>query len=218
MRRDDMKLGGAVWSRRHVIKSAVALPSAAFVGGALAPWAAGLARSQTLALERCIYDVRFAEANDIAQLIGARGVALSPIADDLMDLWYDDLDVLWKSQPMPLAGITLPEALFVLETLALDRQMRVVYRGRHSTVEDGRIAHTLAGPAALVERFAALPPDADWQSELAAAMTECPLGAPEPAEVRFVTDAPGLSIRDEPLVSWIIAPRSAVALTIPNQE
>jgi len=208
-------------SRRRVLKTGALMPSAAWLSSLVAPFApfaVGRARSNALALERCIYDARFAEAYDIAQLIGARGVALSPIADDLMDLWYDELDVLWKAQPMPLAGITLPEALFVLETLALDRQMRVVYRGQHGLVEDGRIAHTLAGPAELVGRFASLPPDADWQRELAAAMTECPLGTPESAAVRFVTEAPCLSIRDEPLVSWIIAPRSAVALTIPNQE
>ena len=205
-------------SRRKFLRNGAVLPSAAWLSGVVAPFAPGFARSQTLALERCIYDVRFAEAFDVANHIGARGVALSPIADDLMDLWYDELDVLWKAQPMPIAGITMPEALFVLETLALDKQMRVVYRGQHGLVEDGRIAHALAGPAALVQRFDPLPPSAEWQRELAAAMTECPLGTPEPAEAEFTTQACELSIRDVPLVSWIIAPRSAVALTIPNQE
>jgi len=210
-----------VISRRKILKAGTVVPSAAWLSGIVAPFAppaTGFARSPTLTLERCIYDVRFAEANDIAQATGARGVALSPIADDLMALWYDELDVLWKAQPMPLAGITMPEALFVLETLAVDRQMRVVYRGRHGAVEDGRMLHELAGPAALVERFASLAPGAQWERELAAALTECPLGTPEPAEVRFTTQVSELSIRDEPLVSWIIAPRSAVALTIPNQE
>lgn len=213
-------------TRRTVLKTGAVVPSAAwlsglttaFAGGVFAPQRRARAGTDTLTLERFVYDVRFAEAWDVAQHVGAGGVALSPIADDLMDLWYDELDLLWKDRPLPLAGVTMKEALFVLETLAMDRQMRVVYRGRHGCVENGRIVHQLAGPATLVERFAVLEPAADWQRELASAMTQCPLGSPEPAELEFATAAPGLSTRDVPLVSWIIAPRSEITLTLPNQE
>lgn len=201
-------------SRRTALKTGVTLPAAALA--AAAPFRTALSLPGALPLERFVYDARFAVAFDIAQHARDLGVPLSPIADDLMDLWYDELDLRWRESPMALAGVTMNEALFVLETFAMDRQMRVVYRGEHGAAEDGRIAHRLAGPAQVVERFATPPPGDTWQSELARAMTECPLGRPDPAEVQFTTRAPRLELRDEPLVSWIIAPRSAVALTIPS--
>lgn len=195
------------------------MPPVAWLGGLAAPFtpfASSRARETTLALERFVYDARFTEAFEVGEHVGALGVPLSPVADDLMQLWYDELDLLWKDEPRALAGVTMAEALFVLETLALDRQMRVVWRGHHGLVEDGRIAHELAGPAALVQRFAELPPQADWQRALAAALTEYPLGSPQPARVAFDSSAPGLSVRGEPLMSWIIAPRSAVTVTLPT--
>jgi hypothetical protein len=45
---------------------------------------------------------------------------------------------------------------------------------------------------------------------LAAALTECPLGAPEIARTELVSDGTALSLRDMPLRSWIIAPRTAI--------
>ena len=162
-----------------------------------------------LTLERFVFDVRFAEPGAIAEHMKERGVALAPIADDLMTLWYDELDLAWRKAPMALAGVTLAETLFVLETFALDRGMHVVYRGEHGLVENGKIAHRLAGPAALIERLSPLPKP--WEQALAAALTECPLGAPEIARAELVSDGAALSLRDMPLVSWIIAPRAAVA-------
>ena len=126
-----------------------------------------------------------------------------------MTLWYDELDLAWRKAPMALAGVTLVETLFVLETFALDRNMHVVYRGEHGLVENGKIAHRFAGPAPLIERLSPLPKP--WEPALAAALTECPLGAPEIARAELVSDGAALSLRDMPLVSWIIAPRAAVA-------
>ena len=106
-----------------------------------------------LTLERFIFDVRFAEPGAVAKVVEQRGVRLAPIADDLMTLWYDELDLAWRKAPMALAGVTLAETLFVLETFALDRGMHVVYRGEHGLVENGRIQHRIAGPAPLIERL-----------------------------------------------------------------
>lgn len=198
--------------RRTFIEASLALPAASLAPRIAFP---GIAPG-ALELERLIFDPRFDESVNVAGHAGALGLKRSPVADNLMELWYDELDLLWKEAPRALAGVTLNEVLFVLETLALDHRMRVVYRGEHSPVEGGKISHKLAGPAALVEPLAALPANADWQAELAQAMSACPLGEPEPAEAAFVTHAPGLALRDETLYSWIIAPRSAVALTIPS--
>ena len=193
-------------SRRDILRGAAALPLAAPFARALA------AARESLTLERFVFDVRFAESGAIAEHVGHRGVALSPVADDLMTLWYDDLDLKWRKAPMALAGVTLEDALFVLETFALDRGMHVVYRGQHSLVENGRITHRLAGPAALIERLEPIPED--WERALAKALTECPLGAVETARAELVTPGAVLSLRDMPLYSWIIAPRTVVAARV----
>ena len=193
-------------SRRDVLRGAAALPLAA-------PFARALAAARaSLALERFVFDVRFAESGAIAKHVEKLGVPLSPIADDLMTLWYDDLDLKWRKAPMALAGVTLEDALFVLETFALDRGMHVVYRGEHGLVEDGRITHRLAGPAALIERLKPLP--AEWESALASALIECPLGAQPTARAELVSGGAALSLRDMPLYSWIIAPRTVVATRV----
>jgi len=197
-------------NRRDVLRAGAALPAASLAGlpfnGAFG------AAGQSLALERFVFDVRFAESGAIAEHVKRLGTRLSPVADDLMTLWYDELDLAWREKPMALAGVTLADALFVLETFALDRGMHVVYRGEHGLVENGRITHHLAGPAPLIEMLNPLP--ADWESALAKAITECPLGAPRTARAELVSAGRELSLRDVPLYSWIIAPRAAVATRI----
>ena len=195
-------------NRRDVLRSGAALPALPLAG---LPFASVLAATElpVLTLERFVYDVRFAEPGSVAEHVEQRGVRLAPIADDLMTLWYDELDLAWQKAPMALAGVTLLETLFVLETFALDRNMHVVYRGEHGLVENGRIEHRFAGPAPLIERLQPLA--APWERSLAAALLACPLGTPEIARVESISDGAPLSLRDMPLVSWIIAPRAAVA-------
>jgi hypothetical protein len=191
-------------NRREWLRGAAALPFAA------APIMRALAAGQQpLALERLVFDVRFTESGAIAEHARRLGVALSPVADDLMTLWYDELDLAWREAPMALAGVTLADALFVLETFALDRGMHVVYRGEHGVVENGRLVHRLAGPAPLIERLSPWPKQ--WEAALAVALTQCPLGASPTARAELVTDGLPLSLRDVPLHSWIIAPRDAVS-------
>lgn len=202
-------------TRRAVLKSGLALPAASLAGPLLAP-VAGQAAGSTLALERFVFDVRFSESNQVAEHVDRLGVPLAPIADDLMRLWYDELDLLWNESPQPLAGVTMTEAAFVLETLAMDRGMRLVFRGEHGLVEDGQIRHRLAGPAQCLEPFASPQGTTDWQLALANLTSALPLGRSEPATVEFETPYSGLSMRDVPLVSWVIAPRSAVTVTLPG--
>jgi hypothetical protein len=194
--------------RRVILRATAALPLVTV------PFARvfGAEQGASLALERFVFDVRFAESGAIAEHVKRLGTRLSPVADDLMTLWYDDLDLAWREKPMALAGVTLADALFVLETFALDRGMHVVYRGEHGLVENGRVVHRLAGPAALIERLTPLP--ADWEGALAKAITECPLGAPQAARAELVSAGRELSLRDAPLYSWIIAPRAVVATRI----
>ncbi len=197
-------------NRRHLLGRAATLPVLA-----LAPLPFGKAEAGNalvLELERFVFDVRFDEPVEVARQVEQRGVPLPPIADDLMTLWYDNLELAWSKAPMAVAGVTLAEALFVLETFALDRAMHVVYRGEHGLVENGTIEHRFAGPAPLIERLQPLP--SRWGRALADALLECPLGSPKTARAELVSDGAALSLRDMPLVSWIIAPRAAVATKV----
>ena len=197
-------------NRRDLLRGAATLPALALTP---VPFDAALgASAPVLELERFVFDVRFAEAGAMAEHMKRLGVRLSPVADDLMTLWYDDLDLKWRKAPMALAGVTLEDALFVLETFALDRGMHVVYRGEHGLVEHGMITHRLAGPAALIDHLDPLP--VDWERALATAITECPLGAPPTARAELLSAGRELSLRDAPLYSWIIAPRAVVATRV----
>jgi hypothetical protein len=157
-----------VTNRRQFLLSGLAASASA---AALSILPAGAKISQTpatiatvarsLSLERFIFDNRFAESVEAARVAAARGIPLAETAGDLTSLWYHDLDLRWKRAPMALAGMTTRGNLFVLETFAADRGMRVLSRREHGTAQatDG------VSPA-------------------------------------------------EPLFSWIIAPRSAVAAAV----
>jgi hypothetical protein len=200
-----------VTNRRDALRGIAALPPLIWAGS-LTAFGTSNAEAAALPLERFVFDVRFAEAGTVAEHVGRQHVRLAPMADDLMALWYDDLDLAWRKAPMALAGMTLAETLFVLETFALDRAMQVVYRGEHGVVENGRIAHRFAGPAAVVERLSPLVPP--WESALAAALMACPLGASPLVRAALESEGAALSLRDMPLVSWIIAPRTAGATRV----
>ncbi len=86
------------------------------------------------AAELFIYDERFAEARDAARHAHAhahtlaRQLRVASSSHVLSHLWYHELDARWRRAPMTFAGVTTERTLFVLETLALDRGMRVLER------------------------------------------------------------------------------------------
>jgi hypothetical protein len=161
------------------------LVASALLTGTLARLPAGAAELARPRLERFVFDGRFGAAVQAARLAAAAGIPLAETADDLTALWYHDLDLRWRRAPMALAGVTTKGALFVLETLAMDRGMRVLYRGAHGAAGPGRApVHALEGRADLLADL--LPPE-------------------------LASRSPAAAERDEVLFSWLIAPRSAVA-------
>ncbi len=196
-------------SRRQFIQAGLALS-----GASVLPVVATAAEPRFLRLDRFVYDSRFPEAVDMAHAAARLGVPLAGMSGDLTPLWYDHLHLEWKRQPAALAGVTTREALFVLETLAADHRMRVVYRGEHGTERDGRVIHALRGPAGLIAELGPAPAAEVLGPRLARAMTRCPMGAPSAARLDRTTLADGGSARTTPLLSWIIAPRSSVAFVV----
>jgi hypothetical protein len=90
-------------------------------------------------LDRFVYDARFAVAESFAAAAGRRGVPLAVFAGDLTELWYRDLDLAWRRRPETIGGATTAHGLFVLETLALDRRMRLVAREDRGLVNGERL-------------------------------------------------------------------------------
>jgi|WetSurMetagenome_2_1015567.scaffolds.fasta_scaffold96962_2 hypothetical protein len=110
-------------TRRELLKAGAA--------GSVLPLSglASMARaSEPLAVQRAVYDDRFAEGLAFAREAGGRGWPLRAIRGDVTDLWFHDLHGLWKQGPAPVAGLTARDSLFCLERLAWDAGLRVVSR------------------------------------------------------------------------------------------
>jgi len=77
---------------------------------------------------RAIYDVRFEPGRLFASDALSRGWVTRAIRGDVTQVWFHELSVRWKRGPAPIAGLTTPQSLFVLERLAWDVRMRVTAR------------------------------------------------------------------------------------------
>ena len=110
--------------RRNLLKSGAAISAAAIVPGL----SAGALSKSGLSIERFVFDSRFPGTLEAARSAAAQQIRLSEVSGDMTSLWYDDLNLRWKKQPMTLAGVTGEDALFVLATLAPEYRMRVVHQ------------------------------------------------------------------------------------------
>ena len=200
-----------VASRRQFIQSGLALSAVSLTGiPAFAP-RAGETDVASLRIERFVVDTRFAAAVELARHAARHGIPLAETSGDLTDLWYHDFDLRWKRAPMVLAGMTTRGGLFVLETLAADHRMLVVYRGTHEASQDG-VRHGLSGPARLIASAMAQSTAPFWE-RLEQAMNECPPDGRRVTELTLTTSAEGMA-GGEPLFSWLIAPRSPETATV----
>ena len=134
------------------------------------------------------------------------GLRVWEIRDDITDLWYHELSLLWKETPLVLAGVTLSTSLFCLETLARDHQMRVWFRAEHNRVQGGAAEHVVTGTSQMVEQASTLLED--WGASFAKLAADLPLHESDQDRRRVVTPASPQSIEPGPMVSWIIAPRT----------
>lgn len=97
-------------------------------------------------LDRFVFDRRFVSAQAAAAAAAQHGVPVAAFAGDLTELWYHELDLAWRHAPETLGGVTSEQALFVLETLAHDRQMRVVRREPGGLVAGERLVKWVIAP------------------------------------------------------------------------
>jgi hypothetical protein len=97
---------------------------------AVAPALAGEACSLEVRLDGFVFDDRFGEALELSHVFEQRSVPVLRYNGDPTPLWYRELDLNWREHPMVLVGMTTKRGLFVLETLATDHGMRVIYESR----------------------------------------------------------------------------------------
>jgi hypothetical protein len=206
-------------NRRDILKAGLAisvarvLGTAAFLfGGARraeqVASASDHATAKPFALDGLIFDKRFAESVEAATGAVRHGATLYEIDGDVTDLWYHHLDFHWRGKPGAFAGITGADALFVIENLAWDRRLRVIYRGRHAPPCDGFVEHLLSGPMSLVAATGGSKRSDSWTHSVGSNMARWS-GLRERAKTIKVTTpkerAPG---RRATLISWIVVPCS----------
>jgi hypothetical protein len=191
-------------TRRSFLQSAAVLSATP-----LAPKIVFADGQEPAGLDALVIDSRHREARAFGIRARQWGAPLRAIAGDITDLWRNELDGRWKSGPAAVAGLTERPALFLLERLAWDRDLRVVFEAEHLPDGPGGATHSVvrSANASLASRLSAA--GQMWPTVLAdqlltgsrvATRDFSPSGAAMAASI------------DEPtkLYSWIIAPRTAV--------
>lgn len=169
------------------------------------------ASDTSVGLYKAVFDERFSESVAFAEEVKALGKpVVHGIKGDITDLWFHELHARWKREPVAVAGLTGHGAVFCLERLSWDHRMRVVYRGEHQRLPDGRMQHLLSGPPSMLREAEDLSiSGADWPKLIARLVTRCPVVPLRTTETTIVSAASPRTDNPDPLISWVIAPRTA---------
>jgi hypothetical protein len=159
-----------------------------------------------LPLYKVIFDQRFPASRDFADEAQTLGLPVHGIEGDITDVWFHDLSLRWKQEPVAIAGLTAHGPLFCLERLAWDHRMRVVFRGRHSVSPDGSLEHELWGPRNMLSGVSSLAGRDDWGKAAANLLATCQ-NTWDGAMRRRVAGQRMAPPDEEPLFSWVIAPK-----------
>jgi hypothetical protein len=222
-----------MFNRREFLQTSAAV-SALAANGVIAGTASA---SRPGKPSRAIYDDRYAAGRRFAAVVAAHGVPTRALDDgDITRFWYDELETLWKREPVAIAGFTQFGPMFVVERLALERGLALVLRVEHRSRSDGSLEHSFTGPRetlALAAGFETL--QSDWAGLVAA--LACSVGGDDSprhdAALATAESAPRLApsiepaapsaihyytpvavqqgygpALDGPLYSWVVAPRA----------
>lgn len=195
-------------SRREFLRAAslTALPLAA---GLSLPLRAGTAQPRA-AIRTILVEPEVAESRTFGVELAARGAEVHALhSGDVTRVWLDTLQPAWRRAPSPVAGLTRPTALFVVEQLAWSQGLRVVYHAEHVRLSSGRVQHLVhrdaQGLAPSPAQLALL--DSLWPDRIAAFVGD--LGATSragPCGPSCAALQPRLPEGADLLASWIIAP------------
>jgi len=200
-------------SRREFIRSLLAL--------SMAPVALPIRESANLTpgyeivtpahhrLHCIVSDVRSRWSSDFGREAERLGVRVVRTSGDITDLWFNDLSRRWRETPVAIAGLTAHGPLFCLERFGWDYGLRVVFRGTHRFLDTRCVEHEISGPTrAIVAAQDAGLTGAGWAGRLAHVLTSCVASRDTTsATVTGVVLTDHLGDLNEPLVSWMIAPK-----------
>jgi hypothetical protein len=169
--------------------------------GALVPRdarALGTAARPPVALHAAIVDSRYALAAGFAAALGGRGVPVRPLDDgDITRFWYDELEPLWRTRRVAVAGFTQFGPMFVVAQLAAERGLRTVLRVEHRLEVNGVLAHVVTAPADVLSWLedTAATSGLDWPALIALAACRCQAAAvpQRTATLQLPGDKPHLS-------------------------
>ena len=190
-----------LWDRRGFLTA---------VSAATVALAAGTATAAPMsAAGMIVADRRIAESAAFATEAARSGGRVAWISGDITEVWYDELDPLWHREKTIVAGLTAYGVFFCLERLAMDRGLRVAFRGEHRRLRSGALQHAIHGPERIVTRDAiAGLSDDSWPAQTArlamAVRGAEPLTACQSRHKLARPAQPSL------LVSWVIAPRHRI--------
>jgi hypothetical protein len=200
-------------NRRNFVQGAA-------LAAALARTPPARAHATVASISWVLADPRHGESRAFAASLVRRGAARLELAQgDVTPAWVGALSSAWKSRPCAIAGITRPDALFVLEQLAWSHGLRVVLHAEHLIGAAAGPRHEVlrcvthatgqatGGATSLGARALALAGTA-WPTEVAgvaAAWSRRPVAASAagPSSCALAPEPPAGAVL---LASWIIAP------------
>ncbi len=187
----------------------------ALAGVSLPGFASALAPSQDkapLSLFSAIYDNGFPASAAFGAAAEQQGYPTHDIDGDITDLWVRHLAERWQREPVAIAGLTHTSALFVLERMAWDHDLHVIFRARHRVRADGRIEHRLSGPSSMLNAFkTTVSEHTSLGTCMADVLSHCHGLEQISSTMSLMARArPGLDAGHDNvrLDSWVIAPRS----------
>jgi TAT (twin-arginine translocation) pathway signal sequence len=190
-------------NRRNVLKIGAATVAGALVKVPVSGRNESLTRTH-FGFHRAVFDERFAECRGFAAELYTAGVFTSGIQGDISRLWYEDLRVHLRANRLPVVGLTNRAALFCLEELARDVDMRVIFRADHLSDQTGVTEHSAVGPASLVAVARDLPPEAGFGRAVAVLFSQFDINEPRDIAALKRT-GPFPPENGTALVSWLIA-------------
>jgi len=197
-----------MWTRRGVLQGCVGIAGALAFSLNLSALRRDPSVRRNIGTTRAVFDRDFPEALLFGRAARDLGISTHAISGDVTSVWYDDLYFHWQRGSAVVAGLTGSSALFCLERLAWDSGYRVFLRVDHERSSDGTVKHEFHGPCELLPAIAQLLQRSDWGEPMAELLARCPVATASctsSALPRTPSRSPSWS---EPLVSWIIAPRS----------
>ena len=164
---------------------------------------AALAAPSALPFQLIVADERHAASRAFAAEAARSGGRIAWTRGDVTRLWYDELDLLWRKEKVVVGGLTEYPAFFCLERLAMDRGLRVAFKGEHRRLASGAASHVILGDAAVAAQDLS---GSAWPARTARLALAA--RGDRPIAVRMQTVGRAHAGQPPLLISWVLAPKS----------